>query len=41
MAEERLHDQSSAEIWRNVADAVERLWPTPQSLAPILFTLID
>lgn len=30
IAEERHHDQPSAETWRNVAHAVERLWPRPQ-----------
>jgi hypothetical protein len=29
IAEENNHDRLAAEMWRNVADMVERLWPKP------------
>jgi hypothetical protein len=27
IAEERQHDQPSAETWREIADAIEQMWP--------------
>ena len=30
IAEEGQHDQPSAATWRDIADAIERLWPKPQ-----------
>jgi len=29
IADARHHDQPSAETWRDIADAIERLWPKP------------
>jgi hypothetical protein len=29
IAEQRQHDQPSAETWHEIADAIERLWPKP------------